>query len=167
MTRQSSGSDACRGSNSLGTRTLDRYTRAGLPEYVVSTMSGPPPETTQERNTKDTHPIPGQKLKFLNPPEIEPGPPGWKAGTPLFFLFFFPTPISPIERRSTLIYSLQQFPYFNTKGMTRKSIFQWVNVVVVVDLGFTTLLTSQVISVAFYIEREKSDKFCSEALISI
>ena len=39
-------------------------------------------------------------------------------------------------------------------------------VVVVVDLGFTTLLTSQVISVAFYREREKSDKFCSEALIS-
>ena len=38
--------------------------------------------------------------------------------------------------------------------------------VVVVDLGFTTLLTSQVISVAFYREREKSDKFCSEALIS-
>ena len=29
--------------------------------------------------------------------------------------------------------------------------------VVVVDLGFTTLLTSQVISVAFYSEREKSD----------
>ena len=38
--------------------------------------------------------------------------------------------------------------------------------VVVVSLGFTTLLTSQVISVAFYIEREKSDKFCSEAVIS-
>ena len=38
--------------------------------------------------------------------------------------------------------------------------------VVVVDLGFTTLLTSQIISVAFYSEREKSDKFCSEALIS-
>ena len=28
------------------------------------------------------------------------------------------------------------------------------------------LLTSQVINVAFYIEREKSDKFCSEALFS-
>ena len=28
------------------------------------------------------------------------------------------------------------------------------------------LLTSQVISVAFYIEREKSDKFCSGTLIS-
>ena len=41
-----------------------------------------------------------------------------------------------------------------------------VVVVVVVVLGFTTLLTSQVISVAFYSEREKSDKFCSEALIS-
>ena len=40
------------------------------------------------------------------------------------------------------------------------------NMLVVVDLGFTTPLTSQVISVAFYSEREKSDKFCSEALIS-
>ena len=33
-------------------------------------------------------------------------------------------------------------------------------------LGFTTILTSQVISVAFYSEREKSEKFCSVALIS-
>ena len=32
-------------------------------------------------------------------------------------------------------------------------------------MAFTTLLTSQVISVAFYSEREKSDKFWSEALI--
>ena len=38
--------------------------------------------------------------------------------------------------------------------------------VVVVVLGFTTLLTSEVISVAFYSEREMSGKFCSEALIS-
>ena len=37
---------------------------------------------------------------------------------------------------------------------------------VVVVLGFMTLLTSQVISVAFYSEREKSYKFCSEVLIS-
>ena len=37
---------------------------------------------------------------------------------------------------------------------------------VVVDLGFTTLLTSQVISMTFYSEREKSDKFCSEVLVS-
>ena len=41
-----------------------------------------------------------------------------------------------------------------------------VVVVVLVDLGFTTLLTYQVIRVAVYSEREKSDKFCSEALIS-
>ena len=43
-----------------------------------------------------------------------------------------------------------------------------VTVVVVVNLvlGFMTLLTSQVISVTFYSEREKFDKFCSEALIS-
>ena len=54
----------------------------GLPECVVSTMSGPPPKTTQDRTqTNDIHPIPGQKLKFLTPPGIEPGLPGWKAGT--------------------------------------------------------------------------------------
>ena len=41
-----------------------------------------------------------------------------------------------------------------------------VVVVMIVDLGFTTLLTSQVISIAFYTECEKSIKFCSEALIS-
>ena len=39
-------------------------------------------------------------------------------------------------------------------------------IVIVVDLAFTMLLTSQVISIAFYSEREKSDKFCSEAPIS-
>ena len=47
------GSDACRGSNCLWTGTLDRYTRAVLPECVVSTMSGPPPETGQ--NTDKGH----------------------------------------------------------------------------------------------------------------
>ena len=68
-------------SNSLWTRILDRYTRVGLPECVVI-MSGPPSKTTQDRTqTKDTHPIPGQKLKFLTPAETEPGPPGFKAGT--------------------------------------------------------------------------------------
>ena len=41
-----------------------------------------------------------------------------------------------------------------------------VRIVVVVVVVFTMLLTSQVISVAFYREREKSGKFCSEALIS-
>ena len=76
------GSDACRGSNSLWTRTLDRYTRVDLPECVVSTMSGPPPKTAQDRTqTKATHPISGQKLKLLTPPGIEPGPPDWKVGT--------------------------------------------------------------------------------------
>ena len=33
-------------------------------------------------------------------------------------------------------------------------------------LGFTMLLISQVISITFYSECEKTDKFCSEALIS-
>ena len=35
---------------------------------------------------------------------------------------------------------------------------------VVVDLGFTTLLTSQVISVAFYSDHEKSNKFFAQRL---
>ena len=62
------------GSNSLGTRTLDRYMRVGLHECVLSTMSWSPPETTQDRTqTKDIQPIPGEKLKFLTPPGIEPG----------------------------------------------------------------------------------------------
>ena len=38
--------------------------------------------------------------------------------------------------------------------------------VVVVDLSVMILLPSQVIRVAFYTEHEKSDKFCSKALIS-
>ena len=50
------------------------------------------------------------------------------------------------------------FSYSNY--VTRRGIL-----VVVVDSGFATLLTSQVISVAFYSERENYDKFCSEALI--
>ena len=33
---------------------------------VISIMLGPPPETTEDRTqTKDTHPFPGYKLKFL------------------------------------------------------------------------------------------------------
>ena len=36
----------------------------------------------------------------------------------------------------------------------------------VVVLGFTTLLTPHAISIAFYSEHEKSDKYCPEALIS-
>ena len=40
-----------------------------------------------------------------------------------------------------------------------------VVVVVVVGLGFMTRLTSHVISVDFYSECGKSDKFCSEVLL--
>ena len=53
---------------------------AGLPECTVSTMSGPTPEATQDRTwIKDTYPVPEYKLKFLTPPGIQLGPPGWKA----------------------------------------------------------------------------------------
>ena len=69
------GSDACRGSNRLWTRTLDKQTRAGFLGCVVSTTSGPPSETTQDRTqTNNARLFPGQKLKFLTPP-------GWKGWT--------------------------------------------------------------------------------------
>ena len=48
-----------------------------------------------------------------------------------------------------------------------KLLINKVEIVVVVVWGFTTLLTSQVISVASDIEREKADRFCSEALIRL
>ena len=35
------------------------------------------------------------------------------------------------------------------------------------SLGVMTHVTSQVISVGFYIKRGKSDKFCSKSLISV
>ena len=54
--------------------------------------------------------------------------------------------------------------YFKVSSV--KSCILHTNVVIVIALGFTTLLTSQVISVAFYSEREKSGKSCSRALIS-
>ena len=43
------GSDACRGAIVYGPGALDRYTRAGIPECVVSTMAGSSPETEQDR----------------------------------------------------------------------------------------------------------------------
>ena len=54
------------GSNSLGTRTLDRYTRAGLPQCVVSTVSGPLPETTQGEHKGHT-PNPRTEIKIPDP----------------------------------------------------------------------------------------------------
>ena len=48
----------------------------------------------------------------------------------------------------------------------KKKSTGYLNIYIVVDRGFTTFLTAQVISMTFYSEREKSDKFCSEALIS-
>ena len=61
------GSDACRGSNSLWTRTLGRYTRAGLPECVVSTMSAPPPKATHERTHKGHTPNPRTEINIPDP----------------------------------------------------------------------------------------------------
>ena len=45
-------------------RTVDIYTRAGLPECVVSTMSGPPPETTQDRIQRTHTPDPRIEIKI-------------------------------------------------------------------------------------------------------
>ena len=40
------------GCNRLWTRTLDRYTRVVLSECVISSLSGPPRETTQDRTQR-------------------------------------------------------------------------------------------------------------------
>ena len=65
----------------IWTRTLDKSTRAVLPESVVSRMAVPPAETTQYRTqTQDTLPVLGKTLKSLTLPGIGPWPPGWKAG---------------------------------------------------------------------------------------
>ena len=62
------GSDAYRGSNCLWTITLDRHTRAGLPKCVVSTMSGPPPETARDRTQDKEHtPNPRTGIKIPDP----------------------------------------------------------------------------------------------------
>ena len=55
---------ACSGSNRLWTRRLDRYTRAGLAETVVSTMSGPLSETTQDRTQTKDLPSPRIEIKI-------------------------------------------------------------------------------------------------------
>ena len=60
-------SDACRGSNCLWTRTLDRYIRAGLPECVVSTMSGLPPKTARQITDKGKTPNPRIGKKIPDP----------------------------------------------------------------------------------------------------
>ena len=62
------GSDTYRGSNCLWIRTLDRYTRAGLPKCVVSTMSGSPPGTARDRTQDKGHtPNPRIVIKIPDP----------------------------------------------------------------------------------------------------
>ena len=51
------------GRATLWIRTLDRYTRAGLPECVVSSVLGPPQETAQGR-TQNIQPNPRIETKF-------------------------------------------------------------------------------------------------------
>ena len=68
-------SDACSRSNNLWTRTLDRYPRAGLPECVVSTISGPPPKPIQHR-TQRTHTQSQTEIKIPDPA----GNRTWAAG---------------------------------------------------------------------------------------
>ena len=67
-------------------------------------------------------------------------------------------------------WQLNAFKYrINKRRLLTKILLRYYVVVVVVvveDLGFTKLLTCLVINVAFYSQREKADKFCSEALIS-
>ena len=99
--------------------------------------------TGEEKPRKKPHP------GNLSRPGIEPGPAAWQARM---------LPLAP--QRWTDIYNVPMIKY-------SVIIFhEGYKHLVAVDLGLTMILTSQVISVAFYSEREKSDKFCSEDLIS-
>ena len=49
-----------------------RYTRACSLESVISSMSGPPPETTQDRTqVKDIHPVLRIEIKIHDPAKLE------------------------------------------------------------------------------------------------
>ena len=63
------------GGEQIWTRTLDKYTMAGLPEICGQQYVRTTARDNAGRNTKDSHPFLGYKLKFLTPLEIEPGPP--------------------------------------------------------------------------------------------
>ena len=60
------------GSNSLWTRTLDRKTRAGFPECVVSSVRASAEDNTGQ-NTDTLNPR--TEIKIPDLPGIEPGPP--------------------------------------------------------------------------------------------
>ena len=96
------GSDACRGSNSLWTRTLDRYTRAGLPEMYGQHNGRASAEDNTGQNTDNGHtPNPRTEIKI-------PDPAGnrtrvWKAGT---------LPTTP-RRRIDLILANQSLNNYN------------------------------------------------------
>ena len=63
--------------------------------------------------------------------------------------------------RPRRVHSSSRFGFYDAFNILGRE-----GLIVVVDLGFTMLLKSQAICVAFYSEHEKSNKFCSEALIS-
>ena len=69
------------GVHRLRTTTLDKLTRAGLSEISGQKNVRGTSRDNTGLNIRDIHPVPGKKLKFLTPLEIESGPPGWKAGT--------------------------------------------------------------------------------------
>ena len=66
---------------------------------------------------------------------------------------------------SQFIHTILSGLSMGTTVSVRSCRWSQMNTEAVIDLSFT-LLTSQVNSITFYSEHEKSDKFCSEVLIS-
>ena len=71
------GQDACRVSTDFGP---DRIIRAGLRVIYCQLNVRAAKRDDSGKNTKDTHRITRQKLRFLTPSGLEPGPSGRKAG---------------------------------------------------------------------------------------
>ena len=57
------------GEHRLWIRTLDRYTNVGLPESVVSRISGPPPDNTGQNTDEGFTPSPRIEIKILHSAE--------------------------------------------------------------------------------------------------
>ena len=71
-----------------------------------------------------------------------------------------------IYSKQIIIRDVVEIKTYQLKPQTLKQRKFCHSQLALVDLSFTTLLTSQINSVAFYSEREKSDKFISESTIS-
>ena len=122
------GTDACRRRNRLWSRTLDRYTRAGLPEFVSAQC-----HSHCQRQHRTEHI--GHTLSPRIDIKIELDPPGWKAGTPL-------TKSRLPDSYSLHSNNLHKFMLCNKKEISFRNIINFNNVCHLLICVFSTQFQS-------------------------